>query len=79
MQKLLSDCKTIFITFSLLTLSMLYLLELLLSWGLLSFNIILVIWSTVNSPNHTVSSSVNVSTYVYHNIEKKMSFSYMIK
>ena len=66
MQNLLLDCKTIFITFSLLTLSMLVgaqnLLELLLSWGLLPFNIILVIWSAVSSPNHTVSFSVNVST-----------------
>ena len=65
MQNLLLDCKKIYITFSLLTLIMLVGAE---SIGIdveLRFTAhqhILVIWSAVSSPNHNVSSSVNVST-----------------
>ena len=64
MQNLLLDCKKIYVTFkiSLLTLIMLVGAE---SIGIvveLGFQHILFICSGVSSPNHTVSSSVNVST-----------------
>ena len=61
MQNLLLDCKKIFITFSLLTLIMLVGAES-IKLGFTAHQHILVIWSAVSSPNHSVSSSVNVST-----------------
>ena len=65
MQNLLLDCKKIFITFSLITLIMLVgaeSIEIVIEMGFTAHQHILVIWSAVNSPNHSVSSSVNVST-----------------
>ena len=65
MQNLLLDCKKIFITFILLTLIMLVGAEfigIVVVLGITALQHILVIWSAVTSPNHTVSSSVNVST-----------------
>ena len=64
MQNLLLDCKKIFIKFSLLTLNMLVGAEsigIVVELGFTPLQHILVIWSAVSSPNHTVSS-VNVST-----------------
>ena len=67
MQNLLLDCKKIFVTFkiSLLTLIMLVGAEsigIVVELGFTAFQHILFICSAVSSPNHTVSSSVNVST-----------------
>ena len=60
MQNLLLDCKMIlFITFSLLTLIMLVGAEsigIVVELGFTAHQHILVIWSAVSSPNHTVSS-----------------------
>ena len=66
MQNLLLDCKKI-VTFkiSLLTLIMLIGAEsigIVVELGFTAFQHILFIYSAVSSPNHTVSSSVNVST-----------------
>ena len=63
MQNLLLDCKKIFMTFSLLTLIMLVGAEsigIVAELGFTALQHILVIWGAVSSPNHTVSSSVNV-------------------
>ena len=65
MQNLLLDCKKIFVTFeiSLLTLIMLVGAEsigIVVELGFTAFQHILFIFSGVCSPNHTVSSSVNV-------------------
>ena len=65
MQNLLLDCNMIFITFSLLTLIMLVGAEsigIVVELGFTAHQHILVIWSAVSSPNHSVSSPVNVST-----------------
>ena len=65
MQNLLLDCRKISITFSLLALIMLVSAESIgiVVWlGFSAHQHILVIWSAVSSPNHSVSSSVNVST-----------------
>ena len=64
MKNLLLDCKKIFITFSLITLIMLVGAEsigIVVELGFTAHQHILVIWSAVSSPNHSVSS-VNVST-----------------
>ena len=37
-------------------------IEIVVELGFTALQTILVIWSAVSSPNHTVSSSVNVST-----------------
>ena len=69
MQNLLLDCKTIFITFSLLTLIMLVGAEsigIVVELEFIALQHILVIWNAISSPNHTVSSSVNVSTCLSH-------------
>ena len=74
MQNLLLDRKKIFVTFkiSLLTLIMLVGAESIgiVELGFTAFQHILLICSAVSSPNHTVSSFVNV----YHTIEKKHLF-----
>ena len=65
MQNLLLVCEKIFITFSLLTLIMLVGAEsigIVVVLGFTAHQHILVIWSAVCSLNHSVSSSVNVST-----------------
>ena len=67
MQNLLLDCKKIlvFITFPLLTLIMLVGAEsigIVAELGFTAHQHVLVIWSAVSSPNHSVSSPVNVST-----------------
>ena len=65
MQNLLLDCKKTFITFSLLTLIMLVGAEsigIVVDLGFTAHQHILVIWSAYSSPNHSVSSPVNVST-----------------
>ena len=65
MPNLLLDCKKIFITFSLLTLIMLVgaeSIEIVVELGFTAHQHFLVIWSAVSSPNHNVSSPVNVST-----------------
>ena len=61
MQNLLLDCKKIFITFSLLTLSA-ESIGIVVELRFTAHQHILVIWSAVSSPNQSVSSSVNVST-----------------
>ena len=66
MQNLLLDCKKIFVTFkiSLLTLIMLVgadeSIGIVVELEFTAFQHILFICSAVSSPNHTVSSSVNV-------------------
>ena len=65
MQNLLLDFKKIFITFSLLKLIVLVGVESIgnvVELGFTALQHILVMWSAVSSPSHTVSSSVNVST-----------------
>ena len=61
MQNLFLDCKKRFITFSLLTLGA-ESIGIVVELGFTAHQHILVIWSAVSSPNHSVSSSVNVST-----------------
>ena len=65
MQNLLLDCKMIFKSFSLLTLIMLVGAEsigIVVELKFTAHQHILVIWSAVSSPHHSVSSPVNVST-----------------
>ena len=76
-KNLLLDCKKIFIIFPLLTVIMLVGAEsigIVVELGLTAHQHIYVILTAVSSPNHSVSSSVNVSTYVYHTIEKQHLF-----
>ena len=63
MQNLLLDFKKIFITFLLIMLVGAESIKIVVELDLTALQHVLVIWSAVSSPNHTVSSSsVNVST-----------------